>query len=487
MVARWLRLSIRARLTTVIALILVVGFVTTNLISFRTSTEAIKSTLLKNELPLTSSNIYSEIQADLLRPILVSSLMANDTFLKDWLLGGERDVSRITRYLEHIHREYGVFTSFLISDKTLSYYHFSGRSRHVKPDDPVDAWFFRARAMEVPYEVNVDVNQEQDKQITIFINYRVLDYQGRFIGLTGVGLNLKSVARIISRYHDTYDRNIYFVDDAGKVVVRSNNAGVREDNILTAPGISTIAADLLEREEGYFEYERDGETMLITTRHIPDLGWHVIVEQSEAHALRGLWRGLFTNMAVGFVIICLTIVVIYYAVSLYQRRLEDMAVTDKLTGIGNRQMFELELDQAVRLRRRLGQTFSVVLFDIDHFKQINDSFGHLKGDEVIRKVADAAGRVIRRSSAICRWGGEEFIVLLHGCALKDALEVAERMRATVAAEPLFTPDDATRVTISLGVAEVVGDETGEHVLAHADHALYVAKQAGRNRVVAHGA
>ena len=481
------RLPVRARLILLVGAILVLGFLTTNLISYRVSTATLKATILQNELPLTSSNIYAEIQTDLLRPIFVSSLMSNDTFLKDWLIGGEHQLDSAVRYLLEIRQKYDVFTSFLISDRTRHYYHFSGLSRVVREDDPEDAWFFRVRDMTKPYEVNIDYNQEQGRAITIFINYRVLDYEGRFLAVTGVGLQLDTVARIISRYKSNYQRNIYFVDGAGHITVRSDGAAILEDNIRTARGIAPIADAVLATDEGYFEYSRDGETMLLTTRLIPDLGWRVIVEQRESEALKGLRQSFLTNLAIGVVIICMTIVTVGYAINLYQRRLEQMAITDKLTGIGNRQLFDLALEQALKSRRGAAQSFTVILLDIDHFKHINDTLGHLKGDEVIRKVAQAIGRVVPPSDVLCRWGGEELIVLMRDQRLADAAEMAERLRRAIAAEPLFTPDDGLRVTISAGVAEARDGDDADAVIARADLALYQAKQRGRDRVVSDGA
>jgi diguanylate cyclase (GGDEF)-like protein len=472
----------RGRLILVIGGILLLGFLTTNLISFRVSTTALKATILQNELPLTSSNIYAEIQTDLLRPIFVSSLMSNDTFVKDWLIDGERDVDQITRYLEVIRAKYDVFTSFLISEKTKNYYHFSGLTQVVEESDPEDVWYFRVRKMTQPYEVNIDFNQAQGNEITIFINYRVLDHDGNFIGVTGVGLRLDTVARILSRYKTSYQRGIYFVTGDGHVTVRSEGAVIQEPNIRTAPGISTVAEAILSRPDGFFEYVRDGETMLLTSRFIPDLGWRVLVEQRESEALAALWRSFLTNLAIGIVIIVLTIATIAYAINLYQARLEDMAVTDKLTGIGNRQILDISLDHAIKLRKRVPLPLSVLLIDIDRFKSVNDTRGHVKGDEVIRAVAAILKERVRESDLLARWGGEEFILLAHNCRLANAQELAETLREAVASSPVLNPDDGLRVTVSAGVAECSDDDDAETLVSRADSALYRAKEEGRNRV-----
>ncbi|MBA3013286.1 MAG: hypothetical protein FP812_24075 [Desulfobacula sp.] len=119
-------LSIRTRLIFVLSLILLSGFFLTNVISYQASKRSVKTSIIESSLPLARDNIYSEIQKDLTRPIFVSSLMANDTFLKDWVLGGEGDQALIQKYLLEIKDKYHFFTSFFVSDISKTYYHFKG-------------------------------------------------------------------------------------------------------------------------------------------------------------------------------------------------------------------------------------------------------------------------------------------------------------------------------------------------------------------------
>ncbi|MBF0248033.1 MAG: GGDEF domain-containing protein [Alphaproteobacteria bacterium] len=473
--------SVRAPLIAVIGLILIAGFAATNLISYTMSKKSVRETLINNELPLTSNNIYSEIQHDLLRPVFVSSLMANDTFVKDWLTHGEVDEARMIRYLDEIRKKYGVFTSFLVSETTRKYYHFSGISQIVSEDDPRDTWYFRVRDMAGEHELNVDFNAEQGNALTIFINHKIMDDDGRFLAATGVGLDFKTVAKIVDRYKDHFGRHVYFIDEAGRVMVRSDGATVREADITTAPGISTIAKAVLSADQGFFEYERGGETLLVSTRAIPDLKWRVLVEQRESDALASIRKSILTNFAVGVAVIGLTLLVVAYAVNRFHSRLELMATTDKLTGIGNRSVFDLSLGQAVKLFKRDGYGFSVILFDIDHFKRINDTLGHIEGDRVIRDLAETVQGLIRESDLLCRWGGEEFIILAHDCDLAPAAAKAEGIRRAIETAQLVGASALAPLTVSLGVTEIRPGDTADTVLKRADGALYEAKSNGRNQ------
>jgi len=175
--------------------------------------------------------------------------------------------------------------------------------------------------------------------------------------------------------------------------------------------------------------------------------------------------------------------------ALLRERLHEQAMRDRLTGLYNRhyvqEWFGLELHRA----QRHGRPVAAIMLDIDHFKRFNDSFGHEAGDLVLRELAGALGRSTRGSDVASRYGGEEFLVLLPECPFDAALRRAERMREDVAKLELRYDDRPLGpVTVSLGVA-VFPDHASEseELLRHADEALYLAKQTGRNRVVAYSA
>ncbi len=167
-------------------------------------------------------------------------------------------------------------------------------------------------------------------------------------------------------------------------------------------------------------------------------------------------------------------------------RLAGLARKDPLTGLPNRRALEEELPRAFARAMRAGASLSVVVLDVDRFKEVNDTHGHAAGDAVLAAVAARAAAALRGSDVIARLGGEEFAVLLPGTDLARAAEAAERIRAAVAAEPIVLGGAlALDVTVSLGCAALRPEEDdGRALLARADARLYEAKRAGRNRVVA---
>ncbi len=166
----------------------------------------------------------------------------------------------------------------------------------------------------------------------------------------------------------------------------------------------------------------------------------------------------------------------------------ELAITDQLTGVYNRRYMETHLSGLVRKAKVNGKPLSMLMLDIDHFKNVNDSHGHAVGDEVLKEFAGRLQRNVRGLDLACRYGGEEFVVLMPETPPDFAMMVAERLRADVADLPFETESGELSITISIGMATLRTDgdtvsETGEAMLKRADEALYQAKGEGRNRVV----
>ena len=165
-------------------------------------------------------------------------------------------------------------------------------------------------------------------------------------------------------------------------------------------------------------------------------------------------------------------------------RLVALATTDPLTGAGNRRHGEIELREAFRRWQRHGRRFAVLLVDCDHFKVVNDTWGHDVGDKVLSAIVAICSENRREADIVIRWGGEEFLLLLPGSGREAALAVAERLRLAIGEATVLNGTDTIKVTVSIGVAEVDAADAGpDDVVRRVDRALYRAKGEGRNRVI----
>jgi diguanylate cyclase (GGDEF)-like protein len=164
-------------------------------------------------------------------------------------------------------------------------------------------------------------------------------------------------------------------------------------------------------------------------------------------------------------------------------QLHEALTVDTLTGVSNRLHLLTALNQKLRHAQDFGTPVSLVLADLDHFKQVNDRYGHLAGDAVLKTVSGRMRSTLREADVVGRLGGEEFAMVFDGTSLAGARALAERLRDRVAAVPCEYGQELISVTVSQGVAEFSGHESVESLLARADAALYAAKRTGRNRVM----
>jgi diguanylate cyclase (GGDEF)-like protein len=169
-----------------------------------------------------------------------------------------------------------------------------------------------------------------------------------------------------------------------------------------------------------------------------------------------------------------------------QLHFQNLSQLDGLTGISNRPHFIARAEKALEASRRSGEQLCMILCDLDHFKSINDRYGHATGDFVLKRTASACQALLTRGEVFGRVGGEEFGIVMPRCGPEEARQRAERLRAAIAGITAYQGAAKATVSASFGVAmtSLSGHEIGQ-LLAHADAALYEAKRAGRNRVVVH--
>jgi len=238
----------------------------------------------------------------------------------------------------------------------------------------------------------------------------------------------------------------------------------------------------------------DGEARLVGHARLKDSPLVVVVTATLADTLDSYYRQLLRIFVVlvlvtfGGGVFSARLVRALRAQERHAAELQRLARTDPLTGVFNRRQFFEAGQQEFSRARRYGNTLSLLMLDIDHFKVVNDTWGHPTGDRVLQALAEIMSSIVRGQDCVGRLGGEEFAVILPETELSGALISAERLRAAVAQSAIaFASDDGkvVRITVSIGIAVSTADDVSfEAVLARADKGLYAAKESGRNRAVA---
>jgi len=359
---------------------------------------------------------------------------------------------------------------------------------------------------------------------------------GKYVGALMAKINLRAAADVLQRLAPR-DPNgegggggadIYVMTEQGRLILRSR---VSSAELMRTRLATDVVQALTDREGSRVEYKRaDGRDVMGTLRRVPALRWAAVVEVPRAEAFRQAGGG---GTGVLLIALLLAAALAAYVGSLIVRplqrlsgvaakvaagdtsvelptgaggevgqltqvfknlvsrvreregqgELERLSVTDALTGLYNRRHLMGTLANEVQRSRRLRRTFSVLLADVDHFKQYNDTQGHLGGDAALVKIAEILRQTTRGVDSVARYGGEEFVVMLIEAPIATAAAVGERLRARVAAEDF----GAGRLTVSVGAAEYpTHGETPEELIASADAAMYQAKNEGRDRVIVAG-
>jgi diguanylate cyclase (GGDEF)-like protein len=467
-----------------ILLILSIGFISISMLSYIGTRDYVIHNEKTQSLPLISDNIYSEIKKELVDPINTSSLMSHDTFLINWVLADEQDLNAITEYLSTIKEEYNYTSAFYVSDITGNYYYYDGILKQLSTDDAHDVWYYRFKDLNVPFALDVDTDEARQGTLTVFINHRLEKPDGTFLGVTGIGLELNKLGEKFTGYQELFDHEIYMVDTSGLITIHSNPELVEQASISELEGIQNISDDILISEEQIkiFEYENTTGTKIISSRYIPEFNWFLIVEKDQNESLTAARQALYRNMMIGLLITVIVFLIIIWIIRKYNRQLEEMASIDELTELYNRRVFTDLLKREVRTAQRYQQSLGLLMIDIDDFKSVNDTYGHLVGDQLLKTVAKKIEAIVRESDLVGRWGGDEFIVMLHNTGEQEAYQTALRLMKEIEETVLETEWGYINATISVGYANAEKEFNWFELIQKADEALLCSKREGKNRV-----
>ena len=458
-----------------LGLLLVAGWMASSLVTQYLTEQLLWKSSLQRTLPMTVAAVQAEIERNLARS--TASITRDDLFLRDWAQNEDASSEAMLAHLRSGQQKDQAITHFFAAENDHRVYDSQGAVRRLDPE--MDAWYQKTRNQQLATLVMPEwgVNQRP----VIFVTYRVMDQAGNFLGVAGVNLPFDLLSASMDRTMAEQNLRICLVDNSGKIVWSDSKHPV-QGNLHTQDDLRPMAQELLA--EDHHSNQKIITTAqgnsLLASAFIPELGWTVLVQQSDADAAAGMQSLLLWQIAAGVVLSAGGLLLAWMSIRRHQQHLRQLANSDGMTGLMNRQSFTTSFQQAVQEMRRFKSPFCFILFDIDFLKKINVSHGHVTGDRIIMEIAKMSKQSVRGSDLLCRWGGEQFALLLKKCELEQAYKIAEQLRLNVQ-NYSFSLEDETPVTISLGVAEWGENETADELFARVDEAMFLAKSEGRNR------
>lgn len=321
----------------VVAAIIVLGFIITSVISYK-SNIGIFERDIEHVLELASDGIYSKIDHIFTQPISVSLTMANDSLLKEFLneeneqLVEDEYVLRFREYLCAYKDKYLYDSVFLVSTKTNRYYHYNGIDRVLDNQNPENTWYYNFLEDNIEYSLNVDNDEARDNIITVFVNCKIKDKYGNTLGVVGVGLKVDYIKQILGEYNNQFGVLSALVDTSGEIKVSSDDRQFSKPNILDIPKYQDIQEELLHKDQISRNnwYCIENENGYVSSKYIPNLDWHLIVDNDSTKIMEGLHAQLMLNIVVIIVIIAMVLLSIITLMRRYNKKIVNVTLAKEL-------------------------------------------------------------------------------------------------------------------------------------------------------------
>ena len=453
--------------------ILVVSFGFSTAISLKSIDTLVKANNKDNSVIY--ANEVSNAVIDVFSEAVAVSQMMNNTLIRKILKDTDSfsDAERneiIRNYLSDIVSTFGFSTAFLADDRTMSYYAEQGFTKTIDPSNPDDDWYIPFKSSGKLYELNVDNDQANNNRMTIYINARMKDSNGQFLGVCGVGVPIKQVILLLQSIEAQNDISIKLVSPDGVVRVARSGQLVFQR---TEQELKELLKQYNTSEPyTYFSRDADGYTII---KYIAECDWYAVIDYEGGKSTQ-FSTLLFKNLMVCLFIMLAVLTVVNFVLNNFTRHTEkfvEEALEDQLTGLKNRRAYSLEVERLNKLSSL--QEITVVTMDINGLKLTNDSFGHTAGDDLLRGAAQIMKDFFNGNGwNLFRTGGDEFIALTTQ-PVPDKTELTKEFKQKLT---LFHHELIKELSVSIGVAK--GDEAEitsvEDLIKMADKKMYADKE-----------
>lgn len=433
-----------------------------------------------------ASMVDKSLENALLRPIMVSRTMASSSTMKNAILedanlSSEAVNPKLVEYLRSISDGMEYQMAFTVSALSKKYYTYDGVSKILDSKvDGHDIWYDEFLEKNMPYALNVDTDLDNDWSLSVFVNTKIEDEEGKLLGVCGVGVSMAQLQELIRKYEEEHMVEVALVDRNGLIQVASD--GQKIENVYW----SCDYFDNIGDSEFLFEIIDDHIRL---TKYVPTLNWYVVIQDYNTDSLYTL-----DFVKPGLVSSCVSVILLliaYAGINIHEGKMEKILTdsrkeqselrkiseSDKLTGLYNRYAYEMRKAQIDA--EEMDDDLVVFIMDVNGLKIVNDNVGHNAGDELIVGAANCVRRVFEKYGYVYRIGGDEFCVIAK-LAKADAEKLVKNL---VSVTETWKGKYVSELSVSTGYACAIdySEKSFEKLIKDADEHMYADKEAYYSR------
>ncbi|MEP4888520.1 MAG: sensor domain-containing diguanylate cyclase [Aliiglaciecola sp.] len=469
MFQKWRRYFKNKFIVAIVAFIFAVALSAT--ISLLKSVET--QSLLEQESLTPAFNLISE---EIIKPLYVAETIARASNLKNLMNSPVLDEVAIKQTLHELGEEFQV-EFFVANESDRTQYNSDGSSLAL--DINKVEWYFRAMYTEQDI-VGVLGNRED---IRIYYDVKIYNDKGEFLGFIGLNKKLTTFLNAFDNFKKEFGYDFVFVDHNNNVVLSSDTNlvadGKRILQLNQLPWYAPYISKYNDSEQHHnFLVEVAGEDLLIAQANFEPLNWKMFLINPLKVRQTAATQDFAIQTTYITVAIFTAILIIWLIGKSLQGEFARRHLKDPLTQLPNRAHLAWHYEKFARMNKSI----AVIMVDLDHFKAINDTYGHSAGDKALCEVANLLKSLLRDIDIVARWGGEEFVILLPAADITIANHIADRARQVIAKHIFVANSKVIQITASFGVSADTGKSNLIQLINNADAALYEAKNSGRNKV-----
>jgi diguanylate cyclase (GGDEF)-like protein len=427
--------------------------------------------------------LFALINSEIIHPLSIAKFISHDQFIIEFAEQETIDKKRLLRYLKGVTSRYKM-PSFIALDKHNLMIDSNNKQTGLTVDEA--EWYQRLK--------NVDQNEFTDignaEDPHLYFDIKLYSKLQEFLGFVGIAVDLNYFEEKFAEFQNNYGFELIFTNEDNFIILSSTALMKTASHHRSG---AKINIDTLPWYKGYVEFQSkastdekitrwDTQDLFVSKIPIKDLGWTLYITSPKPDKQMEYWKIFITRLGVFLLITLFLCYLFIKTVSFYKSSILRNAEIDYLTQLPNRSYITREFE-TLSLKY---SNVSVVLADIDHFKRVNDNYGHPVGDKVLVAIAKTFSENLRQDEMIGRWGGEEFIMVLPDTNADQAFEITERIRKSVESLTFTSADkkESFSTTISFGIKHADFNRTTlKKIIDESDKALYSAKNTGRNKVV----